>query len=244
MCVRVDVGMCRQIPSAPKSVPSKTGKNRPGGNKKRKKMDVGDVGTEIHDAQPPAKKGTKKGAGVGSFAAKFKIPGQKPVDVWKSKYEGLLKAHGWGGAGGKKWPKTWPDREIATKELLAILGQQMLQHLKDKHGVSHVNAVQEAGGGTAAGGGGGDVGMHSMAVEEEQHGTGQQDGHSEEDEAGDDFEDEDEEGEDGGEGDEDDEGSVLGEGQGEDGEDGREGKDDDQYEQAAPDPSGVAFLLN
>ena len=64
-------------------------------------------------------------------------------------------------------------------------------------------------------------------------------GHNEEDEAGDDFEDEDEEGEDGGEGDEDDEGSVLGEGQGEDGEDGREGKDDDQYEQAAPDPSGV-----
>ena len=40
------------------------------------------------------------------------------------------------------------------------------------------------------------------------------------------------------------EGSVLGEGQGEDIEDGREGKDDDQYEQAAPDPSGVAFLLN
>ena len=82
MCVRVDVGMCRQIPSAPKSVPSKTGKNRPGDSKKRKKMDVGDVGTEIHDAQPPAKKGTKKGAGVGSFPAKFKIPGQKPVDVW------------------------------------------------------------------------------------------------------------------------------------------------------------------
>ena len=47
-----------------------------------------------------------------------------------------------------------------------------------------------------------------------------------------------------GEGDEDDEGSVLGEGQGEDIEDGREGKDDDQYEQAAPDPSDVAFLLN
>lgn len=70
------------------------------------------------------------------------------------------------------------------------------------------------------------------------------DGYNEEDEAGDDFEDEDEEGEDGGEGDEDDEGSVLVEGQGEDGEDGREGKDDDQYEQAAPDPSGVAFLLN
>ena len=40
------------------------------------------------------------------------------------------------------------------------------------------------------------------------------------------------------------EGSVLGEGQGEDGEDGREGKDDDQCEQAAPDPSDVAFLLN
>ena len=52
------------------------------------------------------------------------------------------------------------------------------------------------------------------------------------------------EGEDGGEDDEDEEGSVVGEGQGEEGEDGREGKDDDQYEQAAPDPSGVAFLLN
>ena len=77
-----------------------------------------------------------------------------------------------------------------------------------------------------------------------QQDTGQQDGYNEEDEAGDDFEDEDEEGEDGGEGDEDDEGSVLGEGQGEDIEDGREGKDDDQYEQAAPDPSDVAFLLN
>ena len=61
---------------------------------------------------------------------------------------------------------------------------------------------------------------------------------------GDDFEDEDEEGGDVGEDDEDEEGSVVGEGQGEDGEDGREGKDDDQYEQAAPDPSDVAFLLN
>ena len=37
--------------------------------------------------------------------------------------------------------------------------------------------------------------MHSMAVEEEQPDTGQQDGYDEEDEAGDDFEDEDEEGE-------------------------------------------------
>ena len=33
--------------------------------------------------------------------------------------------------------------------------------------------------------------MHSMAVEEEQPDTGQQDGYNEEDEAGDDFEDED-----------------------------------------------------
>ena len=65
--------------------------------------------------------------------------------------------------------------------------------------------------------------MHSMAVEEEQPDTGQQDGYDEKDE---------------------DEGSVLVEGQGEDGEDGREGKDDDQYEQAAPDPSDVAFVLN
>ena len=56
----------------------------------------------------------------------------------------------------------------------------MLQHLKDKHGVSHGNAVQEGGGGTAAGGGGGDIGMHSMAVEEEQQDTGQQDGYNEE----------------------------------------------------------------
>ena len=90
--------------------------------------------------------------------------------------------------------------------------------------------------------------LHSMAVEEEQPDTGQQDGYDDEDEAGDDFEDEDKEGEDGGEGDEDDEGSVLGEGQGEDIEDGREGKDDEQYEQTAPDPSdetsALAFLLN
>ena len=86
--------------------------------------------------------------------------------------------------------------------------------------------------------------MHSMAVEEEQQDTGQQDGYNEEDEAGDDFEDEDEEGGDVGEDDEDEEGSVVGEGQGEDGEDGREGKDDDQYAQAAPDPSGAANSLN
>ena len=105
-------------------------------------------------------------------------------------------------------------------------------------------ATKKAGGGSAAGGGGGDIGMHSMAVEEEQQDTGQQDGYNEEDEAGDDFEDEDEEGGDVGEDDEDEEGSVVGEGQGEDGEDGREGKDDDQYAQAAPDPSGAANSLN
>jgi hypothetical protein len=41
---------------------------------------------------------------VGSFEAKLKQPGTKPVQVWEGKYASALKSNGWGGNGGRKWP--------------------------------------------------------------------------------------------------------------------------------------------
>ena len=67
-----------------------------------------------------------------SFEAKFKKAGTKPVQVWEGKYASLLKSNGWGGNGGRKWPKNWHERDLATAELDSILGRQVLVQLPAK----------------------------------------------------------------------------------------------------------------
>ena len=69
---------------------------------------------------------------MGSFEAKFKKAGTKPVQVWEGKYASLLKSNGWGGNGGRKWPKNWHERELATAELDRILGRKVLVQLSAK----------------------------------------------------------------------------------------------------------------
>ena len=69
---------------------------------------------------------------MGSFEAKFKKAGTKPVQVWEGKYASVLKVNGWGGVGGRKWPKNWYERELATAELDRILGRQVLVQLAAK----------------------------------------------------------------------------------------------------------------
>jgi hypothetical protein len=100
-------------------------------------MVVGETGTEVDVGAVPAKK-AKKGEGAGSFEAKFKQPGTKPVQVWEGKYASALKSNGCGGNGGRKWPKNWREREVATAELDRILGRQVLAQLAAKN-------AQEAG---------------------------------------------------------------------------------------------------
>ena len=56
----------------------------------------------------------------------------KPVQVWEDKYTSVLKSNGWGGNGGRKWPKNWREREEATAELDRILGRQVLVQLAAK----------------------------------------------------------------------------------------------------------------
>jgi len=94
-------------------------------------MVVGETGSELDVEAMPAKK-AKKGGGVGSFEAKFKKAGMKPVQGWEDKYASLLKSNGWGGNGGKKWPENWREREEATAELDRILGRQVLVQLAAK----------------------------------------------------------------------------------------------------------------
>ena len=95
-------------------------------------MVVGETGSELDVEAMPAKK-SKKGGGVGSFEAKFKKAGTKPVQVWEGKYASLLKSNGWGGNGGRKWPKNWHERELATSELDRMLGRQVLVQLTAKN---------------------------------------------------------------------------------------------------------------
>jgi hypothetical protein len=45
-------------------------------------MLIGETGSEVEVEAMPAKK-AKKGGGVGSFEAKFKQAGTKPVQVWE-----------------------------------------------------------------------------------------------------------------------------------------------------------------
>jgi hypothetical protein len=68
-------------------------------------MVVGETGSELDVEAMPAKK-AKKGGGVGSFEAKFKKAGMKPVQGWEDKYASLLKSNGWGAMGGKNGLKT------------------------------------------------------------------------------------------------------------------------------------------
>ena len=70
---------------------------------------------------------------MGSFEAKFKKAGTKPVQVWEGKYASLLKSNGWGGNWGRKWPKNWHERELATSELDRMLGRQVLVQLTAKN---------------------------------------------------------------------------------------------------------------
>jgi hypothetical protein len=77
------------------------------------------------------------GGGGPSFEAKFKQACTKPVQVWEGKYANVLKSNGWGGNGGRKWPKNWREREIATAELDRILGRQVLVLLAAKTAKSY-----------------------------------------------------------------------------------------------------------
>jgi hypothetical protein len=122
-------------------------------------MLVGETGSEVEVEAVPAKK-AKKGGGVGSFEAKFKQAGTKPVQVWEGKYASLLKSNGWGGNGGRKWPKIWLERELATADLDRILGRQVLVQLAAKK-------AQEAGpAGESARGA--DAGSRQILLEEEE----------------------------------------------------------------------------
>ena len=124
----------RQVPFLPKPKASKTATQRRSGtgkSKRKERMAVGETGSELDVEAMPAKK-AKKGGGVGSFEAKFKKAGMKPVQVWEDKYASVLKSNGWGGNGGKKWPKNWREREEATAELDRILGRQVLVQLAAK----------------------------------------------------------------------------------------------------------------
>ena len=190
-------------------------------------MVVGETGSELDVEAMPAKK-SKKGGGVGSFEAKFKKAGTKPVQVWEGKYASLLKSNGWGGNGGRKWPKNWHERELATSELDRMLGRQVLVQLTAKKA--------EAGpAGESAWGA--DAGSRQMLEKEEEEDEEEEE--EEEEVRGEEEKNPGEEGgEEGGQGDKEGEGSEEAV-EGEEGEvlEGGEGADDDEYEKAPPSPS-------
>ena len=71
---------------------------------------------------------------MGVVRGSVAIGGKKRAhtQVWEDKYASVLKSNGWGGNGGKKWPKNWREREEATAELDRILGRQVLVQLAAK----------------------------------------------------------------------------------------------------------------
>jgi hypothetical protein len=156
----------------------------------------------------------------------------------------VLKSNGWGGNGGRKWPKNWHERELATAELDRILGRQVLVQLAAKK-------AQEAGrAGESAQDA--DAGSRQMLLlllleeEEEEEVRGEEEKNPGE-----------EGGEEGGQGDKEGEGSEE-EVEGEEGEvlEGGEGADDDEYEKTPSPPSAedhddgdrsladIGYLLN
>ena len=169
--------LCRLVPADPKAKPTKSGKQRRGGKGKRLKgMVVGETGTEVDVGPVPAKKAKKEG--VLTFANKFKQPGsgKTPVQVWADKYEGFMKANGWGN-GGKKWPKNWAQREAATAELDHILGRRVLLQLTRAAGGGEAcagSAGAGAAGGGAAGGGAGESTQLGDEMVEEEGGCGEE----------------------------------------------------------------------
>ena len=77
----------RQVPFLPKPKASKTGTQRRSGigkTKRKGRMVVGETGSEVEGEAVLAKK-AKKSGWVGSFEAKFKQVGTKPVQVWEGK---------------------------------------------------------------------------------------------------------------------------------------------------------------
>jgi hypothetical protein len=77
-------------------------------SQQRERREAIALGTAVAAAAKAAAgaKKAKKGGGVGSFEAKFKQDGTKPVQVWEGKYAILLKSNGWGGNGGENGLKT------------------------------------------------------------------------------------------------------------------------------------------
>ena len=92
-------------------------------------MMVEDAGTEVDVGMGPVNQSKKGGS---SFQDKFKVKqsgntAQTPTQVWTTKYGLLLESNGWGGV-GRKWPKNWGEREVATLGLKSILGRGIREY--------------------------------------------------------------------------------------------------------------------
>jgi hypothetical protein len=110
----------RQIPAVPhKNAVSKTGRFRPGQNKKRLPCQFDESCTVlVGTSMSPQKK--KKEEGGAKFKCNYSRHGKPPRQVFDDKYLELLKQNGWGG-GAKKLPNTWADREKTCNDLMRII---------------------------------------------------------------------------------------------------------------------------